>query len=138
VGGRGLIVLDTHVLLWWQADGGRLSASAARAIEQADRLGLCPISFWEVALLVRKGRIALDRDPHRWATDVLRDERIQLVPLSATAAITAGLLPADGFEGDPADCLIYATAREHSVALVTKDRRIHEFAAAAKGQPVIW
>jgi PIN domain nuclease of toxin-antitoxin system len=34
-----MILLDTHVLLWWQAGGERLSTAAARAIAYAERAG---------------------------------------------------------------------------------------------------
>lgn len=99
---------------------------------------MCPISLWEVAVLVRKGRVSLDRDPHVWARDLFDDDRLDVAPLSPTAAISAGLLPDDGFDGDPADCMVYATARELGATLVTKDRRMHDYARAAKGVRVVW
>ena len=99
---------------------------------------MSPISLWEIALLVRKGRFELDRNPFDWARDLLDGDRIELAPLTATAAVGAGLLPADGFEGDPADCVIYATARELVAPLITKDHRMHRFAAAARGMRIVW
>jgi PIN domain nuclease of toxin-antitoxin system len=138
VGGWVLIVLDTHTLLWWQAGSERLSRPARFRIEKAARILVSPISLWEIALLVRRGRFELDRNPFDWATDLLAEDRIELAPLTATAAVGAGLLPADGFEGDPADCIIYATARELMVPLVTKDDRMHRFAAAARGMRIVW
>jgi len=138
VGGPALIVLDTHALLWWQAGSERLSRPARSRIEAADRILVSPISLWEIALLVGKGRFELDRNVFVWSTDLLAQDRLELAPVTPTAAVGAGLLPADGFEGDPADCMIYATARELMAALVTKDDRIHRYAAAARGMRIVW
>ena len=52
-----MILLDTHVLLWWQADGTRLSRDAQRAIDRAESILVSPVSFWEVGLLESMGRI---------------------------------------------------------------------------------
>ncbi len=66
------ILLDTHVLLWWQAGGERLSASADRAIREADQVLVSPLSCWEATTLHRQGRIALDRDPLAWVQALFR------------------------------------------------------------------
>lgn len=112
-----MILLDTHVLPWWQADGARLSRRAARAIERADSILVSPVSYWEVSLLEAKGRIRLDRDPFQWVRDMLLDGRLMTAALSPSAAMYAGSLPAHGFEGDPADAMIYATAMQERVPL---------------------
>ena len=133
-----MILLDTHALLWWQADGSRLSREAARAIERAESILVSPVSFWEIGLLEAKGRIRLDRDPFEWVQAVLRDDRLSAAALSPSAAMVAGRLPGDGFEGDPADAMLYATAMQERVALVTKDQRMRLFAAGRKDIRTIW
>jgi PIN domain nuclease of toxin-antitoxin system len=112
------LLLDTHALLWWQAGSDRLSRRAATAIEGVDQLWISAISLWEIATLVRLGRIALDRPQRRWVADLL-----------------AGSV--ECLDGDPADRIIYATAQEHRMALVTKDRRLSDH-AASQGFPVVW
>ena len=61
------MLVDTHALLWWFTDPDLLSEPAARAMVDADGLLISPISFWEVATLVTKGRIELDRPTATWA-----------------------------------------------------------------------
>ena len=68
-----MIVLDTHAWIWWRADPGRLSAPAADVIVAADRIGLSAVSVWELGMLVRLGRISLDRDVARWVRHALAD-----------------------------------------------------------------
>lgn len=133
-----MILLDTHVLLWWQAGGERLSARAAREIARADAVLVSPISFWEVTMLLAKGRIALDRDIHSWVGDLFRGEQIRPAELSPQAAVAAGLLASARFPGDPADRFLYATARDLLVALVTKDTGLREYARTAGDVRTIW
>lgn len=133
-----MILLDTHVVLWWQAGGTRLSQRARREIERADRVLVSPVSFWEVSVLVEKRRVELDRNAFVWADDLLAADRVELAPLTHTAAVAAGQLPAAGFRGDPADSLLYATARELAVPLVTKDRAIRGHARDAGDVKTMW
>lgn len=132
------VLADTHVLLWWLAGGGRLSRSADRAIDDASRVLVSPISCWEVGTLERQGRIRLDRPVSNWVAALLDDPRTAVAALSAEAAAWAGSIADDRFPGDPADRLIYATARELRVPLVSKDERLHAFAALDGAVRVVW
>jgi PIN domain nuclease of toxin-antitoxin system len=49
--------------------------------------------------------------------------QIRTLPLTPAIADTAVSLPSS-FPGDPADRLIYATAIEHGLQIVTKDRKL--------------
>lgn len=80
----------------------------------------------------------LDRNAFVWADDLLAADRVELAPLAHTAAVAAGQLPAAGFRGDPADSLLYATARKLAVPLVTNDRAIRGHAGDAGDVKTIW
>ena len=80
----GSVLLDTHVLLWWQAGGRRLSRVAARTIDRANPVLVSPLTCWELATLQRLGRIVLDRDASTWVHDLLADD--QVAPASLTPA----------------------------------------------------
>ena len=120
-----MIVLDTHAWVWWTARPGGLSEAARGAIEQAAAVGVSPISCWEVAMLVAKRRLELDRDVLLWVRRALARDRTHLLPVSPAVAVGAAKLPR-AFHGDPADRLIVATALDAKAPLVTRDRRIHE------------
>jgi PIN domain nuclease of toxin-antitoxin system len=122
-----MIVLDTHVWLWWAAQPERLSTAASRAIDEADRIGVSTLSVWEVAMLVTRRRIALDRDIGMWVRQALAAPRVEALELSSQAAIAAALLKPGVFPGDPIDRMIYATARELRAKLVTRDRAIRAY-----------
>jgi PIN domain nuclease of toxin-antitoxin system len=121
----GDVVLDTHVVVWWQASSDRLSRQAQAAIDTASRLLISPISFWEIAMLVAKGRIELDRPTSVWVGDFLTTQRVEIAELTPDVAVTAGEL--DEFHGDPADRVIVASAVRRGATLVSKDRRIRDY-----------
>ncbi len=120
-----MIVLDTHAWIWWAGSPGRLSARARTAVETADALGVSAISVWELATLVAKKRLELDRDVLAWARQALALPRVSLLPLTPEIAVASCSLPAD-FPGDPADRIIVATARESAAAVVSKDARFRK------------
>lgn len=133
-----MILLDTHVVLWWQEGGRRLSSAASKEIARADVLVVSPISFWEIATLVRKNRVSLDRNPFQWAMDFLSEDSVELAPMSAQVGIQAGLLDPEIFTGDPADRILYATAKELVVPLITKDQNIRRYAAETRDVKTVW
>lgn len=89
-------------------------------------------------MLLRKGRIALDRDVFEWIRDLYADERVEVASLTPQAAVGAPLLCDQGFPGDPADQLLYATAREQAAPFVTKDGPIRDFARRQRDVRTLW
>ena len=56
-----MIVLDTHVWVWWVNGGPELTPAKKQilAMHEETGLGVSIISCWEIAKLVEKGRLAL-------------------------------------------------------------------------------
>ena len=122
-----MIVLDTHVWIWWVSEPDRLSARAHAAIRDARQIGICPISIWEISTKAAKGKLALDRDLDIWVHQALALPATVLLELSPEIAILAGQLGERGFHGDPADRLITASAMCRGVELASKDQAIRAF-----------
>jgi PIN domain nuclease of toxin-antitoxin system len=125
-----VLVLDTHAWIWWAGAPRKLSAAARRAIDEAETIGVSAISCWEVATLVRRARLVLDRPASDWVALASVLPRLSVVPIDAKIAVAAGSL-SESFHGDPADRLIVATALASKAALVTRDRSIRESRAVA-------
>ena len=123
-----MIVLDTHAWLWWVSKPSELSRAARYRIRAEARLGVSAISCLEVATLVEKGRISLDRDPLEWLEQALALPKLELLPLTPPIAVKATQL-GNNFPGDPADRVIVATSILESAPLVTKDSRIRNYPA---------
>ena len=119
-----MIVLDTHVWLWWQVVPRRLSRRAARAIERADRIGVSTFTVFELADLAERRRIELDAPVRTWIRVALARSGVDPLPLTAEIAVDAAQLR---FAADPFDRVIYATARAEDAQLVTRDERLRAF-----------
>ncbi len=130
------VLLDTHALRWWKADATRLSAAAAEHLDTASEILISPVSCWEIAVLISKGRVKLDRPTRVWVRDVLAPSRVGIAELTMDAAVAAAELPE--FHGDPADRFLVATAQTLHVPLVTKDGLIHTFAKGRQELTVVW
>lgn len=108
-----MLNLDTHVLLF--AIAGTLKPRE-RTLLTVQHWSISAIVFWELAMLARLGRIAMDlEDP-----EVVRVlARVQVWPITREIAHASTHLDV---EGDPADELIAATSLVHNVPLLTRDR----------------
>lgn len=119
--GLTTVLLDTHVVYWLDSDPGRLSIAASTAIEAADEIAVAGISWFELAWLAARDRIALALPARAWLEQV--SQYVQTIPLTPSVAYTAASLP-QSFPKDPADRVIYATAIENGWRLVTRDERL--------------
>ncbi len=124
-----MILLDTHVLVWWTNGSGELSAAAASAISGAaerNEVLVSAITFWEVALLVTKGRLVLSQHVEDWLSQIEALPVVRTVPISPRIASRSVLLPPP-LHDDPADRILVATALALSVPLVTRDERLRHY-----------
>lgn len=118
-----MILLDTHVLLWFwhgQSDLGRRARETVEREWQAGSAAVSTITFWEAGMLREKERIQLSADPSAWRGALLREGLVE-IPVDGTIAARAGSLR--DIHGDPADRVILATALEGH-QLVTADDRL--------------
>jgi PIN domain nuclease of toxin-antitoxin system len=117
------VLLDTHVVHWWSAEPGRVSAQARKALDRAEELAVSAISWYELAWLAEHERIVVSVPIRSWLEDLAA--QLRTIAISPAIAHAAASLPSS-FAGDPADRLIYATAIEHDLRLVSKDRAIRD------------
>ncbi len=125
------VLLDTHIWLWLAAGTQSLSADGRQVIALAaggGYLRVAAMSIWEIAMLASRNRIVLGKPTIEWVEDALSAPGLSLEPLSPAIAVESCRLPA-GFRSDPADHLIVATARVIGATLMTRDRRILDYAA---------
>lgn len=130
------ILLDTCVWIWIVTDDPKLSTSFKKLITQCHNsslLFLSPISFWEVGMLVKKGRIPLNVDCFEWVKKATTGLRI--LPITQHIAIYSSNLPGE-LHGDPADRLIMSTASVRKIKLATADEKLLEY-GSKNGVPCI-
>ena len=119
-----MILLDTHTLVWLDEGSDRLGKKSLSHIDQSLKVGelfVSVISFWEVAMLVNKGRLDIRMDLNLWRKNLL-DSGLQELAVSGDVAMDSALL--DDFHGDPADRMIVASSRYLNAKLYTADEKI--------------
>jgi PIN domain nuclease of toxin-antitoxin system len=121
-----MIVLDTHVWVWYVSNPERLSNRAMKSLKTAaneNAIFISSISAWEVALLVANNRLQLTMDVTDW---IVRSETLpffQFVPVDNSIAVRSVNLP-QPLHSDPADRIIIATSHAIGASLITKDQKI--------------
>jgi PIN domain nuclease of toxin-antitoxin system len=121
-----MIVLDTHVVVWWVSGAARISSRAARAIRAALRAGpvvASTISIFEIANAARRGRLSLNQPLDDWLEALCTLPELRFEPLGVDIAKRAGGL-GEAIPCDPADRIIVATAMTLGAKLVTADERL--------------
>ena len=121
------LLLDTHVILWWQRDDRRLKRAAREAIATADVVWVSAVSGWEVAIKTALGRLRLD-EPF---SALLSADDFTELPM--TIAHTARLEQLPPHHSDPFDRMLVAQALTERATIVSRDR-----ALAPYGVPMLW
>ncbi|HMO54578.1 MAG TPA: type II toxin-antitoxin system VapC family toxin [Tepidiformaceae bacterium] len=118
-----MIVVDTHVWIWWVTGARSLSRRQVASLRDAPEVGLSAISVWEVAKKAERQKLDLDRPLDEWLDQALGHSKLRLIPLSPEISLISTRLP-EGFHSDPADQIIVATALVLNAELLTSDSRI--------------
>jgi len=125
------VLLDTHVWIWLVNDEPRqLGARTRRQLAKATGYRAASVSTasaFEIAALHTAGRLLLSQPVERWIANSIERAGFKVIDIERGIAIDAGMIPATALP-DPFDRCLVATAREYAVPLVTRDRRILDYA----------
>jgi PIN domain nuclease of toxin-antitoxin system len=116
-------LLDTHALFFW-ITRENVSNEFINFFDNQSQEGnvyVSSASIWEIALLKKKGRIAI-ADLHQWKNELITHSSIKMIDPNAADMIDSTLLP--DFHKDPFDRLLIAQAANQNALLVTRDRSI--------------
>lgn len=113
------ILLDTHALVWWLEDAGRLSKRARAILENSDnQVVVSAVVGWEISIKVGIGKMEPRSLIQRLAR-VLQQQSFSELPITLNTAIRSGLLPLH--HRDPFDRLLVAQAQSLNVAILSAD-----------------
>ncbi len=112
-------LLDTHVFLWFEAGSSRLSEQMRANILRTHRtVYVSAVSFWEIAIKRRAGKLLYDGSPRAAASDA---GFVELGIDAADAELAGGF---DWSHRDPFDRLLVAHCLNRDLTLITADARL--------------
>ena len=116
------LLLDTHALVWWLTDVGRLPTPTRAAIADPwNDVLVSAVSGWEIAVKRDRGLL---RAPTEMSA-AIEAKGFTHLPLTFGHAEQAAALPMH--HRDPFDRFLIAQARMEGLTLVTRDRRIRRY-----------
>lgn len=121
-----MILLDTHIWLWWLHTPEQLSDRARTLLtigENQNALIVSAISVWEIAVKYSAGKLPLPLAINEWFAIAQTRPGITIEPLDPLDAIASTQLPGD-FHKDPADRMLVAVAYRCDIELITCDQKI--------------
>ncbi len=113
------LLLDTCALLWLASGDRSLSKAGRAAISDAPVVFVSPVTAWEIAIKVSKGKIVLPCAAREWFDSVVRLYDIEVLKMSSDDMLRAAELP--WLHKDPADRFIIASALANDFTVVTSD-----------------
>jgi PIN domain nuclease of toxin-antitoxin system len=124
------VLLDTCAVLWLMS-GEPLSDASLAAIRAArsGNMGVyvSPFTAWEIGRLVSKKKLQLTLAPEVWFEKLLALPGVRLAPLTPPILLASTALPGTP-PSDPTDRIVAATARLQGYIVVTRDRKLLDYA----------
>lgn len=117
-----MVTLDTCIIVWLSLAPDKLTKKAHNAIKKNSLL-ISDISLWEIAMLLKAGRIIIEIDYIEYINLIIHSFALQIQSITPEIARIAVDF-ADNINRDPADRIIAATSLLKKAPLVTADNNL--------------
>jgi PIN domain nuclease of toxin-antitoxin system len=115
------LLLDTSVLLWWQASDDKLTPAVRDAITAADEVLVSAASSWEASIKAALGKLEIPGP----VSAALPGLGFLELPIRMVHAERAASLPPH--HRDPFDRMLIAQAQVEALVLVTRDAAMRAY-----------
>jgi PIN domain nuclease of toxin-antitoxin system len=114
-----VLLLDTHVFLWFASRPRDLANDAFLAIEDpVNDVFISAVAAWEIVLKHAKGKLTLPLEPALYMSARLRDFGFHSLPITQDHALATASLP--DIHADPFDRMMIAQAQVEGMTFVTR------------------
>lgn len=125
------LLLDTCAMIWISHDEP-IALEARKELVAVRKAGgviaVSAMSAWEIGMLVSRGRLPTTKTALSWFEDFVDRGTLSIEAATPEVLIASSYLPG-GIHNDPTDRILIATAREHDLTIVTRDRAILAYGA---------
>jgi PIN domain nuclease of toxin-antitoxin system len=117
------LLLDTHVLLWWLNDDGKLSENACRLIENPDNaIYVSHATIWEIQIKNMTGKLNTNVET---LIQQLSVNNFQQFPIHTNHILALAKLPPH--HQDPFDRMLISQAISEPLHLITHDNHVSRY-----------
>lgn len=119
------LLLDTHILLWFQAGDPALPTAAEQAIRsEANEAFVSMVSLWEIGLKHSIGKLPL-RMPLDAFFNTITEAPFRILALEQPHIVEASTLPLH--HRDPFDRMLIGQAKHEGMQLITVDAQFKAY-----------
>ena len=116
-------LLDTHALIWYFENDGKLSQKAENIIDNpVNIIYVSSATLWEIAIKVGLRKLDVDFD-----LLLAQVEQAEFLVVQTKNAYLQELIVMPQIHKDPFDRLLVATAKVENMVLITTDENIHKY-----------
>lgn len=116
------VLLDTHLLIWWEANHPRLPATVTqRVCNEAEMVFVSRASLWEIAIKVSIGRLKMDIAKF---SDNIEKHGFVWLDIKNEHLLAVASLPVFDDHRDPFDRLLVAQSQTEPLVLLTVDSKL--------------
>ena len=119
-----MLLMDTHVFLWFVNGDTKLSKEMLQAIETEEKVWVSVISFWELAIKSSLGKLTLPCPVSQLMEDCAK-MNLSILPIKAQHLEQLEHLP--WIHRDPFDRLLICQAQAEVLKLATVDENIRQY-----------
>lgn len=119
------LLLDTHILLWFQAGDAALPKAAEQAIRsEANEAYVSMVSLWEIGLKHSIGKLPLSMPLDAFFNTII-EAPFQILALEQPHIVEASALPLH--HRDPFDRMLIGQAKHEGMQLITLDAQFQAY-----------
>lgn len=117
-----IVLLDTHILLWWLSDDPRFPATVADVVANgAAEVAVSAATVWEIGIKRALGKLTAPDD----LLDQIHGQGFTAWPITLEDGAAAADLPR--LHDDPFDRVLIAQAQRRGATVASVDRRFADY-----------
>lgn len=124
------VLLDTHLLIWWEANHPRLPATVTQWVcNEAEMVFISRASLWEIAIKVSIGRLKMDIAKF---SDNVEKHGFVWLDIKNEHLLAVAALPVFDDHRDPFDRLLVAQSQTEPLVLLTADSKLARYGSTVR------
>ncbi len=123
------LLLDTHLVLWWEAGSPKLPTALPALVNEADAVYVSRASLWEVVIKQSLGKLELDVE--KFAVNI-ETHGFRWLDITSAHLLALATLPRFDDHKDPFDRLLVAQSRSEPLLFLTADEKLGRYGETVK------